>query len=51
MLVDLLSRPGCAELVDALARQVVMREIDPFSAADQLLACYCGSQVRPREAI
>lgn len=51
MLVDLLSRPGCAELVDALARQVVMREIDPFSAADQLLACYCGSQGHPREAM
>ena len=48
VLVDLMNRPGCAELVDALARRVVSREIDPFSAADELLACVCGSPGHPR---
>ncbi len=50
VLSDLMSGPGCAELVDALARRVVVREIDPFSAADELLACVCGSQGNQREA-
>lgn len=37
------SRPPCAELLEALARQVEGREIDPFTAAEELLARFCGS--------
>ena len=43
VLVSLMRRPGCAELVEELAQRVVSREIDPFSAADELVACICGS--------
>ncbi len=50
VLVDLMSRPGCAGLVDELARRVVSREMDPYSAADELLACACGSSGGNREA-
>jgi hypothetical protein len=34
-----------------LAHRVVGREIDPFSAADELLGCFCGSPGSGREAI
>ncbi len=47
VLTNLMNRPGCAELVDRLAQRVVKREIDPFSAADELLACVCASPGQP----
>ena len=50
VLADLMSRPGCAELVEALARRVMSREMDPFSAADELFACVCGSSGDSRES-
>lgn len=35
---DFTSSPACAEAVDGLAHRVVSRDIDPFSAADELLS-------------
>jgi LAO/AO transport system kinase len=46
LITVLATRPSCAGLLESLARRVEGREIDPFTAAEELLACFCGSQER-----
>jgi LAO/AO transport system kinase len=46
LITVLASRPSCAGLLESLARRVEAREIDPFTAAEELLACFCGSPER-----